>query len=217
MWRRCLLAMLVFSFWGGAAPVQGWFIWSPVLPPDPGPVNPMEVLREYPLLSGSLSLPGVPESGVVELDAAETTPFVVRLTGQGPPYGGTRTYTWSTDHSLEGFGYMEGGVYLRWFWNGKRCAPFSDWIKDGNPGKGGTYRVELWQSMVYRQTGQTYVSENVVRIGTDTYRSYRQMGSTTFEVVIRGHTPLAAGALPQFTEVPDLPPLPATTVVPEAG
>ena len=215
-WRRWALGLLLGLLVG--IPEAGWSAGPPI--PDPWqpqyPDEGVAITEMAPLSSGTVSLPGLPEGGVVELEEVEMTlPEALRVEAVGwlIQSGERRDYVWAEDPEAEFEEAPElglGRVRLRWFWEGQRIDSLTDWLRDENPGKGGNYQVKLYQTQETYTWGPQwptgFFSETEMPVAT-----------ASFKVVIRGHVPLAEGERPVFTSVPDVPLAPAVTVVPQEG
>lgn len=180
------------------------------------------IYLSYPFAEGSatISLPTLPESGILELSAAQTQGIPVTITGlhtrdaagstlvhphpNHPPV----TYQWTEDHlwsPAQPTAYV-GAFFLRWFWNDQPVGDISAWLADGSNGKWGTYRVELWQSKVIHGSIAFDPSrETLVRLPSGKYEFSHRAASQTFQVTLQGQTALAPGTPPLFEEEPDLP------------
>ena len=174
----------------------------------------------YPFVESSaiLTLPTLPDNGILELPAVQPTAIPVQVTGL-PTLSATGstllyphpdnlpvTYQWT-----ENFAWSPtlptahvGSLSLRWFWNDQPISNIAAWLADGNNGKWGTYRVELWQ---YKETqgSPTAPGDESIHLGSDRYRISRRIAGKTFQVTIQGQTPLAPSTPPAFEVEPALP------------
>lgn len=178
----------------------------------------------YPLdpSTVSVSLPTLPDSGIIHLWATSETAIPVDISGQSLPaspggtvysreYHWTQSFTWTPAQPP-----TLGKVFLRWYWNDEPIPDIQAWLTDGSNGKWGSYRVEVWQSMT--RWGSVAVDpereEAVLFPGTTDYYEIRQrLAVKTFQVTVQGQTPLAAGTPPTFDVTPVIP---ATVLVGEA-
>lgn len=242
VWRRGLLALLVVSFLSGAAWGQGASYSSASIvietPGSGGPYGPVGSVNVTPVASSAslYSLKSATLSLPESAGGDETAPIRVTMKGLSVSTGTERSYTWvwgsheskvwssynygsgiykinDAGESVEVLRWnsAEGGVFLRWFWNGE---PIDSYAGSLLVGSAGTYRVELWQTRTYYQSGPVEIDDNNVKISEGYYRSYQMLDSMTFEGILHEPAPLEEGAPPQFTEVPDLP---EVMMVPKEG